>query len=109
MTTAERVLARLVLLQRSGDYWTTISDLAGLLDVPRRAIEEAVEDLRLAGHPIVGGGSGVKLTRNVNEIRDYVQSRRSRTLAVAKGTRAMLAAARRLEDGGTGQTSLRLA
>lgn len=107
MTLAERVLGRLTLY--GPERWTTIEYLSQLEEVPRREIEAAIQELRLGGYPVIGSGDGVRLSTKPSEIRDYARSRRMRAYEIAKGTRELLAAARRLEDGGTGQTSLRLA
>jgi len=88
----ERVLARL-----SDGRWRIIGFLAESLGVPRRSIEAAIEALRLAGHPIIGGDTGVRLSDSASEVREYAQDRRRRLVSVHRGTRALLATARRME------------
>lgn len=79
------------------DAWQTLDELAARVDAPRRDVETAVEELRLAGDPVIGGAHGVRWSRDPDEIRAYVRSRRRRELTVARGTRALMATARRLD------------
>ena len=64
MSPAERVL---MLLTISGETWT-IDDLRRALDLPRRAVEEAIQELRLAENPIATGQDGVRLARTADEL-----------------------------------------
>src|SRR3989337_1382471 len=64
MPPAERVL---MLLPISGT-WHTIRELATALDLPRRVIEEAVQELRLAENPIATGQRGVRWARTADEL-----------------------------------------
>lgn len=50
----------------------TINSLARWQDLPRRLIEEAVENLRLSGEPIIGDAHGLHLARNADELAGYV-------------------------------------
>lgn len=79
------------------DVWRTL-DLAAALCVPRRDIETGLEELRLAGEPILGGPHGVRWTNDPDELARYVASRRRRELSVARGTRALMRTARRLRE-----------
>ena len=97
--------ARVLTLLRDG-RWRLLSGLAELLDVDRRLIEEAVEELRLAGEPIVGGNAGIRLTDNPIELRAYIAQRRGRAFAIAKGTRQLRHTANRMESGNAGQRTL---
>lgn len=67
MTTEERVLASL-----SDGRWHVMDSLAESIGVSRREMQETVENLRLTGHPIVGGPAGIKLTDDSLELRAYV-------------------------------------
>jgi len=64
VTPAERLLTYLAI---SG-AWHTIDDLRRALDLPRRAIEEAVQELRLAENPIATGQRGVRWARTADEL-----------------------------------------
>jgi len=64
MIPAERLLTFLAI---SGS-WHTIRELATALDLPRRVIEEAVQELRLAENPIATGQDGVRLARTADEL-----------------------------------------
>jgi len=94
MSDAHRVLQ--VLSERR--YAMKIDVVAQWAGLTRRDTEAAIEELRLEGHPIVGGNDGVRVTRDPREVREYVKSRRRRLFHVALGTRALLRTARRLED-----------
>lgn len=85
--------------------WTTIAYLAESLGWPRRAVEEGIELARLGGAPIIGGNDGVKLSDDPREVRAYAEDRRRRLVSIAKGTRALLTTARRMEAPGP-QTTL---
>lgn len=90
-------LDALVLARLEGGRWHLIDGLAHELDVPRRAIEDSVERLRLEYHPIIGGNTGLRLSDSSSEVRAYAQDRRRRLVSIAKGTRALLATARRMD------------
>jgi biotin operon repressor len=70
MTDAERVLTFLAV---SG-AWHTLDQVAGTLTLPRRAVEEAVQELRLAGNPIATGQRGVRLARTAEELAESNRS-----------------------------------
>jgi biotin operon repressor len=82
----------------SADQWHTIDDLARRLRMPRRAVENAIEHLRLEGTPIVAGNDGVRISTSAAEVREYAQDRRRRLVSIAKGTRKLLATARRMQE-----------
>lgn len=73
----------------SDGHWHTIGGLAWGLNEPRRAVEEAIESLRLQGEPIVAGNDGVKLTRDAGELATYLEGRRRRAAQIHRGTMAM--------------------
>ena len=75
---------------------STIADLARWCIVPRRLIEEAVENLRLAGHPIIGDAHGLHLAKDADELAAYIEARRRRLVTVYAGTRALRGALRRM-------------
>ena len=86
-----------VLAKLTDGRWRTIENIALGLAVPRRSIEDAIQQLRLAGHPLVGGETGVRLSDSPSEVRAYAQDRRRRLVSIAQGTRALLNTARRME------------
>jgi hypothetical protein len=97
----QHILAHLA----GGRWWLIGTDngevgLTYVTAAKRRAVEDAIQRLRLAGHPIVGGDAGVKLTSDPLEVRAYAQDRRRRLVSIAKGTRALLNTARRMEAPG---------
>lgn len=77
--------------------WTTLAHIAETLGWPRRSVEKAVEILRLGGWPVIGSDEGVKLSDDAREVRAYAEDRRRRLVSISKGTRALLATARRME------------
>lgn len=91
MSAEERVLESL------GDRAIhTIGGLAFGLDLPRRTVEEAVEELRLRGEPIVASADGIRFTENVDELATYLEARGHRAAAIHRGTMAMRDTLRRL-------------
>ena len=90
MTTEQLVLSdteEFVLRILSAGGTLTIKQLA--LGLPRRLIEEAVENLRLAGHPVIGDAHGLHLARDADELAEYIKARRRRLVSQYKGTRAL--------------------
>lgn len=77
---------------------TTIAELAVLLDVPRRVIEETVEALRLRGEPIVGGNDGLRLTEDPDVLEPYIEARRRRMASIYLGSRALRTTLRRMRE-----------
>lgn len=92
MTPLEADVLRLLRIE------TTIADLATLLEIPRRSVEETVENLRLRGEPIVAGKSGLRLTEDPAELSAYVEARRRRLVTVYRGTRALRTTLRRMQE-----------
>lgn len=92
-----------VLSALSDGKWRVIDGLARDLHVPRRAIEDAVETLRLEHHPIIGGANGLRLSNSSREVRAYAEDRRRRLVSIARGTRALLTTARRMDAPGPQQ------
>lgn len=46
----------------------TQAALAYGLDIPIRAVQEAIESLRLAGHPILSSGDGMRLSNDPDAV-----------------------------------------
>lgn len=79
--------------------WHKLGDLAADLGLVRRDVENAVQSLRLQGHPIVASGvRGVCLTDDPARLEQYVQQRRERGVSEYAGTRALRRTARRMRE-----------
>ena len=76
------------LLRAAREPWT-IRDLANVGGVPRRVMEEWIEEQRLSGVPIIGDAHGLHLARDSQELADYLEARRRRLVSQYKGTRAL--------------------
>jgi hypothetical protein len=72
--------------------------LCSHLHASRRDVEAAVESLRLAGHPIIGGADGLRLTEDPDELEKYVEARRRRMASIYLGSRALRKTLRRLRE-----------
>jgi len=83
-------------LLRGASY--TIGELALHVRVSRREIEEAVESLRLAGEPIVGGNDGLTLTADADVLARYLEARRRRTAHIHRGTLKLRTTLRRMQE-----------
>jgi biotin operon repressor len=75
-----------------------IAEIAALCSLSRRDVESAVEELRLAGEPIVGDGRGLHLTENPDELAAYLDARRRRMASIYLGNRALRRTVTRLRD-----------
>lgn len=99
---AERLVALL-----SDGRWRKLesargSDLCSLLQAERRSVEAAIQEARLAGHPIVGSSlRGVRLSDDADEILAYVEDREDRLRSVYAGTKALRETAERMRYDGT--------
>jgi len=85
----------------------TIDDIARLSFLSRRECEKAIEELRLAGEPIVAGNDGLRLVEDPDLLEKYVQARRRRMLSEWKGTQSLkrtLRAMREAQDERMGLT-----
>lgn len=71
---------------------------SGGLHTTRRDVEEAVESLRLAGEPIVGGNDGLRLTENPDELERYLNGRRRRMASIYLGSRSLRATLRHMRE-----------
>lgn len=86
----------------------TIEELRVALRVPRRLVEEAVENLRLSGEPIVGGNDGLRLATDPDELAAYVEARRRRAVTIYLGTRALRKKVSRMREARDSEASLTL-
>jgi len=67
------------------------------MDVPRRAIEKAVEELKRSGYPVICGNRGCKRATTVAELRAAYRSERARAIGQMVNTRGRLKAIAALE------------
>jgi len=101
VTTEERVLYTLT------DYGGhTIRELAIILAVSRREVEEAIQSLRLQGNPIATGQRGVKLANSAAELAESNRSLHHRLKAQYQTLRAQRRAEARLRERETSQPTL---
>jgi len=84
-------------LGRGADAARTLSGLAEDLGCPRRAVEAAIQELRLRGWLVMTGGFGAYLTFDPTEGRTMYRRLRSRYVNQAVTARAMLRAVQRIE------------
>jgi len=78
----------------------TLAELAQANHLPRRAVEEAVQALRLAGEPIVSDGNGIRYSTDAAEVAACAKALRRRYISQAITARALRRTARRLESAG---------
>ena len=71
-----------------------LAERAGLSH--RRDAEQAVHDLRLAGHPVISDTEGVRLSRDPAEVAERADALRRRAIHQMLTARALRATARRL-------------
>jgi biotin operon repressor len=93
---AQAVLAR---LGWGRDNAASIGSLAESLQWPRRAIEQAVQDLRLQGKPIASGPAGVWLTADPDELDATYRSLRNRIKSQSVTAWALRSTSKRMRDG----------
>lgn len=84
------------------------NSLVDHLQVSRREIEEAIQSLRKAGHPIVGDSDGLHLTDDPDEILRYIKVRQGRASELYLGNRALRLTARRLKEAADQEAGLTL-
>ncbi len=94
---AQAVLSR---LEWGRDRACRLGDLAEALDWPRRAVEQAVQDLRLQGKAIASGPDGVWLTADYRELEATYRSLRGRIRSQSVTAWAIRDTARRLRGAG---------
>jgi hypothetical protein len=90
---AAEVLADL----RDGQTWT-IAALATNHGWPRRTVEACLQELRLAGEPIVTDAYGVHLARSADEVAECVAALRRRAVHQMLTARALRRTARRMRE-----------
>lgn len=76
----------------------TIEEIRAFVRASRRDVEAAVEELRLAGEPIVGGSDGLHITEDATELERYVDARRRRIVSIYMGNRSLRRTARRMRE-----------
>lgn len=79
------------------DRAVTIGELAERMGFARRAIEQAVEALRVQGAPICTGPDGVWLTQDGEELLDQYRRLRARYIHQAVNARVLLRTAARFD------------
>ena len=77
------------LLNIGRDHARTIGELAEVLYVPRRTIEEAVQSARLDGVPIVSGSEGLWIASTPQEARTAALALRRRAITQLVTSRAL--------------------
>ena len=87
-----------ILYSAEAGEWHTIDELAKRMHGPRRAVENAIENLRLEGEPIVAGNDGVRITDNPRELGEYVEARRRRAAEIHRGTMRLRSTLRRMQE-----------
>lgn len=94
MTPLEHPILRCL---RSHPEPVTIDEIRLHTGLSRRAVEAELEDLRLAGDPIVAGPDGIRLTRDPGELARYLEQRRHRAAAIHRGTMALRSTLRSMQ------------
>lgn len=92
-------LASLLVERLADGRWAKIDHLARDLQTNRREIEAAIQEARLAGHPLVGSSlRGIRLSSDPDEVLAYVDDRQERLVSIYLGTRALRRAARKMRE-----------
>ena len=86
----------------------TQPDMAFALDIPIRSVQEILQGLRLAGHPIISDGTGVRLAHTADEAMACAVALRRRAINQLLTARAMRHTARRMADEEARQHNLTL-
>ena len=102
MTDADRVLR---LLANAGAFQ---ADIASACDLPLRSVQEILQGLRLAGHPIISDSKGVRLAHTADEAMACAVALRRRAINQLLTARAMRHTARRMADEEARQHNLTL-
>jgi hypothetical protein len=106
---AERVL-RLLAHERGGPpefFSVKQADMAFVLGLSTRAVQSALQELRLAGHPIISTSDGVRLTDWAIDVENCAVALRRRAITQLLTSRALRNTARRMreaEDSRSSQT-----
>lgn len=74
----------------------TLGELAETLNVPRRSIEIAVQQARLAGVPVVSGPQGLWVSNDADEVLRAAEALRTRLVTQYATYRALRATGRRM-------------
>lgn len=82
---------------RAFGHAVPIRAIAHGLRLPRRTVEEAVQQLRLLGEPLVSDGDGIRYTTDPVEVRECANKLRRRYITQALTARALRHTATRLE------------
>lgn len=78
-------------------YARTIGELSESLDLPRRVIEEAVQQARLNGVPVISGSEGLWIAQNGQEALSMADRLQRRLVAQYLTVRAMRETGRRMQ------------
>lgn len=81
----------------STDHPQTIGDMAERMERPRRQVEQAIEELKRDGYPVICGPRGCWKATSPDELRAAYRSERSRALQQLVNTRGRLKAIAALE------------
>lgn len=76
----------------------TIADIARWEGVPRRVVEQTIQEARLAGYALVTDADGVRLAKDAAEALECCEALRRRLRTQYQTLRAMQKTARRLRD-----------
>ena len=83
-------------IPRGRDSAITYGELAERLNVPRRTVEKAIQQMRLAGVPVITGNDGVWLAETALEAQQAAQALRRRAITQLVTARALRAAGKRM-------------
>jgi hypothetical protein len=77
----------------------TLRDIARMTHLSRRDCEQAVQELRLRGEPIIDDGTlGLRFTDDPDELASYLRSRRERARTILRAARPLRETERRLRQ-----------
>jgi hypothetical protein len=77
----------------------TLRDIARMTHLSRRDCEQAVQELRLRGEPIIDDGTlGLRYTDDPEELASYLRSRRERARTILKASGPLRETERRLRQ-----------
>ena len=87
-----------LVLPAGRDRAESIGHIAERLDWPRRVVEQAITDLRLAGKPICSGSEGVWVSSSPREVADQAHRLRERAIHQLLTARALRRTAERMGE-----------
>ena len=90
MTPADRVLRLL------GNASVFQADIASACDLSIREVQAILRELRIAGHPILSDGDGIRLAQTADEARACAEALRRRLVSQYLTYRALRSTARRM-------------